>query len=384
MNSGIRLVATGLFAVCIALLTVGCDDSLVQRAARRPTETSQTHLPGGIPATPAVPGIRDNMLPEQPGKGPFSDGQVFIVDASSRSFLTISPQTGEEIARGLVDPKCGIVPIPRSTSVVCREADRLFTVDILDGKSRDLGIDAQGYFDWDPTGRYLMYVAQANGTALVHALSLTSNITTTYPIGSVDEQYRRIGPPKLSPSGKKLLIARTADVPPPPAARVYVVDSANAGLTPLTPVGQWLTWDLEWSPQGDSFVYGVTDLVQEIGPRPNMVYRYDIDRNLATLLVRAPEGDSFESWSLEYSPLGDKFFVALVSGAVCVVDAHSPALDCISAHTDARGRYAAWSPDGTRFALVDVQRQLVVINTQSRVKTIIRTVVPDKFALFWR
>lgn len=383
MKGTLRHFATCLFTGMLVLFVAGCDNPSDQRTVSRPTEVVQAQLPVGGPTTPTAPGNRNDNSPDHSGRQPYPDTRIFIVDALTGSFVSISPQTGEETSKGQVDPRCGVAPIPRATSVVCQGDGRLFLVDILDGKSRDLGIGTHDYYEWDPTGSYLMYLSEVNGTTLVHSLGLTSSITATFPEGAVGAPDRWLDPPKLDPSGKKLLIALTSEAAPN-NARVYVGDSATATPIPLTPAGQMVTWDLEWSPQGDSFVYGVTDVIQEIGPRPNMIYRYDFSRNLSHLLVRAPDGDSFVSWSLEYSPSGDRIFVALASGAVCVVDLNAPRLDCMHAQRDDRGRYAAWSPDGTDYALVDAQRRLVVIDSQNRVKTIVRSEVPDRFTLFWR
>jgi hypothetical protein len=221
--------------------------------------------------------------------------------------------------------------------------------------------DTCRFYGWSPNGRFLLYeYCGEQGNYTIASYDLVEQIEQEIAVFNKsweDREWYAI--PLLSYDGSHLIVNSIYEISYKTSERLQFV-------IPKLRVAD----DFALSPTANQIVYGVTDIEQEIGIRPNLLYLYDFDSGENILLATAPEGklyDAFYSRPI-WSPDGSR--VVVTSGSyLCVVEIASRKQTCNTISPYDLLRNTTWSPGAQSIAFsagrsenANTVRDLVIYN----------------------
>lgn len=317
-------------------------------------------------------------------------GLLLLWDDHARQYSLLDLNTGAAPYTVRWNPECEWNLLPHTTTAVCeRGSGQQYLSDVLRKSEHELPIWDSQLIDWSPNGRLLVYTRGTDGTQDIFSYDLTTNVTQTL---ATDIDWQKLGSwltqPILSADGQSLIA-----VGKPPDHKSYNVfevmkqgpELRRIGLNDLP-----ATWDIAWSPVARQFVYGATDIEQEIGPSPNYLFVVNMQTDEIRELAKSPESLFFWSRSLEWSPTGKQIAVGLWDLAfnsepqACVIDVDTARQACLPALRSLSGRFLTWSPSGEYIVVVNTERNLVISNPDGSEAVKLLENVPEDFLLFWR
>ena len=216
-------------------------------------------------------------------------GFLFVWDNQAKQYEVFDLNTGSLPRVIRWKAVCEWELLPRATVTVCNnQAGKHYLLDLLTGTTQDLPISNARLIGWDPTGRFLLFSKGTSDKLDIFSYDITSNVTRTLAL-DIDrrEQEQWLTQPILSTDGQKLIVVRGISN----HRNTTVFEIAKMG-TQFRQVGlsePSATWDVAWSPTANQFVYGATDIEQEIGPSPNLLFFVDIQRGETRKLAKSPE-----------------------------------------------------------------------------------------------
>lgn len=373
-----------------------------QTANRQPqVGTSPTVLPVATDtpsrSSPAATATTEVITPPIPTATPLpvvsltEKGVLLLWDDRAKQYLVLDLSTGAAPQTVHWNSECGWGELlPYATTAVCTYASgQEYLFDVLENSKQDLPIWDADLIGWSPNGRFLAYTQGPEDMEDVFSYDLTTNVTHTLASG-IDRRERAqwFTQPLLSADGQSVVIVRaTLDNT---SVSVFEMVAEGSELRKVGLDAPPATWDLAWSPVASQFVYGATDIEQEIGPTPNYLYIVDMQTGEIRELAKSPYPLFFGSWSLEWSPTGKQIAVGLSHPASksepqgCMIDVDTDSQICLPASRSVNGRFLAWSPSGKHIAFVDTARNLVVSNPDGTDAVKLLENVPKDFLLFWR
>ena len=281
--------------------------------------------------------------------------------------------------------ECGSELLPGATTVVCEHASgQHYLNDVLKGTKRDLPIWNASWISWSPNGQFLIYSHNIDAGEPILSYQISANTTET-----LTEQLNLdwLELPVLSADGQTLIAARNYEAK---MSSIFEIARGTSQYRQIGPDQPFSTGDIAWSPTSDQFVYGATDIEQEIGPSPNYLYMIDEQTGKIQKLAKSPKPLFFWSRSLEWSPAGKQVAVGLwdlsfkSESQACVIDVSTTKQACIPALQNIGGRFLGWSPSGEHIAFVDLDKNLIVSNPDGTEVVKLLENIPSDFSLFWR
>jgi Tol biopolymer transport system component len=250
---------------------------------------------------------------------------------------------------------------------------------VLTDEVRQLPIWNVEWIDSSPNGRFLVYGQKAGETKeSIFSYDLSTHVTQTLAVNiSQPEREQWYEPPTLSADGQSLVVVRgTLDGK---SVSVFeIVKGTNYQIRQVGLYEPFVTWDIAWSPVARQFVYGATDIEQEIAPMPNYLFLVDMRSGKIRRLAKASD---FYLGPILWSPNGKQIAITQISdkpSEVCILDVDTGKQTCPPIGLP------AWSPTGEHIAFVDAARNLAISKPDGSEKVIILENIGDLSALFWR
>jgi WD40 repeat protein len=317
-------------------------------------------------------------------------GRLIIWSREPERFLIIDLDEGTEpyTVRGNAD--CEWQLLPGSTNVVCGVVtDQYYLLDVLDRSRQKIRVEDVELLGWSPNGQFLLFMEDKDEDRgkSVFSYDTTTHVTRTLATNiTPHEQGNWLERPVLSANGDTLAVIRyTADGKSISAFELYQDGVRQLGLS-----NPPATWDIAWSPLSPRFVYGATDIEQEIGPHPNILFMVDVQTGEIRELAKAPAPSFFWPWSLEWSPNGRQVAAGLwdlsfrTKPQICIVDVDSLQQTCLPARRGLDGSFLAWSPSGEHITYVDIYEDLIVSRSDGTAAVKLLDNIGDDVILFWR
>jgi Tol biopolymer transport system component len=265
----------------------------------------------------------------QPDRVAWAPSQEIVFSAFGGGIYVISPSGGR--ARLLTGGDGDVLSITRDGRLLYGSGSGLLTVPVAGGKPRPLGSGFLGV--WSPDGKRLAFAG--NGGFMVE---------------DADGRHRRLvarnrygestGPPTWSPDGRKLayVACRAAFLSDPCEHQygfdIYVIGLDGSGKHRVTPKPGFPQCPA-WSSKGKLAFFAEDDLVEVV-------------KKGGGLRTFRP-GDC-PVWS----PNGRRLAVATATGAYLInFDGSGRKRVTVTPHSFGGSRSIAWSPDGSRLAIVD-------------------------------
>jgi len=317
-------------------------------------------------------------------------GTIVVWDKSARQYRTLDFKSGALGAPIPGNPECNGDLRPRSTMELCSTSGgENYLHDVLRQTTQHLAISNPIWTDWDPTGRYLLFATERENRWSLYSYDVDVGATTIL-IADISKEDRKnwLNPPKLSPDGSKLIVARDPGFAPHSDVGIYWLQAPGMPLERATPRNQQATQDLAWSPTGGRFAFGATDINQEIGPEANLIFVSEGVSGTTRLLARSAPGEFYAPLSMEFSPNGDMLAIGkTIVGAVrevCIIRLTTVSEICLPALAGAYGQFATWSPAGDRIVFVTPRSTLVALDVARGIQTELAIGIPEAFNLYWR
>jgi hypothetical protein len=317
-------------------------------------------------------------------------GILFVWDNQAKQYEMFDLNTGNLSRVIRWTPGCEWEMLPHATVTVCENrSGQQYLLDVLKGSTQNLPIWNARLIGWEPKGRFLAFTQGTADSLDILSYDITANVTRTLAL-DIDrqEQNRWLTQPVLSADGEKLIVVR--GISNQPNTSVFEIAKIGAQFRQIGLSELPATWDVAWSPVANQFVYGATDIEQEIGPSPNYLFLVSIQNGEIRELAESPQPVFFWSWSLEWSPTGKQIAVGLWDLAfkseslACVIDLDTVRQVCRPALRSINGKFLAWSPTGKHIAFVDTAANLVVSNPNGTEAVTLVKNVPEDFLLVWR
>jgi hypothetical protein len=317
-------------------------------------------------------------------------GTIFVWDDQAKQYEIFDLNTGNLSRVIRWRPGCEWELLPRATVTVCEnKSGQLYLLDILKGTKQDLPISNARLIGWDPTGRFLVFARGAADQLDIFSYEITANVTRTLAL-DIDrqEQDHWLTQPVLSADGQKLIVVR--GILDQPNTSVFEIVETGGQFRQVGLSEPPATWDVAWSPVANQFVYGATDIEQEVGPRPNYLIFVDTQNGKILELAKSPEPAFFWSSSLEWAPSGKQIVVGQWGSAfksepqACVINLDNANPVCHSAQRSINGKFLAWSPTGEHIAFVDTAANLIASDPTGTNAVKLLENVPEDFLLVWR
>ncbi len=386
------------FAFILFVLTACNSTAPMPTATAAPSSTSTPQpsaTPTQIPPEVTVQQSRRTSTPRPtatalPVASLTEKGIIFIWDNQAKEYEILDLNTGSLPRMIRWKPECEWELLPHTTMMVCEhQSGQQYLLDILKGTTQDLPIHNAKLTGWDPTGRFLVFKRGTADKSDFFSYDITADVTRTITLDiNRQEQEKWLTQPMLSADGQKLIVVR--GISDQPNASVFEITRMGAQFRQIGLSEPSATWDLAWSPTANQFVYGATDIEQEIGPRPNYLILVDTRNDKRRKLAKSPKLVFFWSWSLEWSPSGKQIAVGLWDPAfkttpqVCVIEADTAHQTCRPALRSISGKFLAWAPTGKHIAFVDTTANLVISNSDGTEAIKLLENVPQDFLLLWR
>ena len=384
-----------LLAVILLAGLISCQAASLQPAAPTPVATppSMTDTPGVPTATQAVL----TSVTADPTLTPTSTGTPLSVasfrekglllwwDDDTQQYSALDLNTGTTPYNVRWNPECGKNLLPNTTISVCEHpSGQQYLYDILQDTEQDVPIWDPRWISWSPNSRFLIYSKNIQAGEQFFSYEISTNLTQTLTMPLERDWLEN---PALSANGQTLLVTRNY------AALTSRVFEVIHGASQYRQVGldnPFSTLDIAWSPVSSEFVYGATDIEQEVVPAPNYLFFVSLETGEIRELAESTRPLFFWSWSLEWSPAGNRISVGLWDQGfqseprACVIEVDTAKQVCLPALRSLNGRFLAWSPSGDHIAFVDTTRNLVVSNPDGTETIKLLENAPKDFLLFWR
>jgi WD40 repeat protein len=354
------------------------------RTAPTPTSTAiatVTPLPTLTPAPTATPLLVASRMEK---------GLLLIWDDRVKQYEVLDLNTGNPPRTIQWNSECEWDLLPRATTTVCEHrSGRRYLFDILKGTIQDLPVWNAKLTGWDPNGRFLVFTQGAEDDLDIFTYDITTNVTHTLTLHiDQQEQAHWLTRPALSADGQVLIVVGgTSDHPSP---SVFEIAKRGSEFRQIGLTEPPATWDVAWSPTAHQFVYGATDIKQEIGPSPNYLYLVDMPTAKVRRLAKSTDPLFFWSSSLSWSPTGKYIAVGLSDllfeskPQACVIDITTEEEMCLDSLPSSGGLFSVWSPSGEHIAFVDLDRKLTISEPDGTGAVQLLENIPSDFLLFWR
>jgi Tol biopolymer transport system component len=253
-----------------------------------------------------------------------------------------------------------------------------------DGTALDPVLNYVGCPVFSPDGQHLAIRDGSNGVIV--------NVET------FEELQRFSGSGKFSPDGRYFAFSRGADYP----FQLVLFDLFDEQERVLVDsFGDWLSGDLDWSPDSSKIVYNQQD---ESHLEPDSVWAIDINTGEQRLILGSSDSDEFApdelTWhlsNLEWYPNGEFIrFVhttAMHIGPYTIVHADGSGFVAEGLEPEQEGYFSAraaddWSPDGTQIVYTNQdgasEFQLHIANVDgSNIRLLYRSEGYERFGVLW-
>lgn len=272
-------------------------------------------------------------------------GVIWILQDAQSSYFQRLNLVNEEITSVYAGGNCAVKLLPGTEEVICEFPGGYVLHNLVTGKEQQLPIkDTCGFHGWSPNGRFLLYeYCGEQGNYIIATYDLVEQIEQEIAVFTQPWEEREwYAIPLISYDGTHLVIYSIYEI-------AYKTSERRQFVFPELTV----TDDFALSPTANQIVYGVTDIEQEIGIRPNHLYIYDFGSGENNLLATAPEGklyDAFYSTPI-WSPDGSK--VVITSGSyLCIVEIASRKQVCHDMSPYKALNFMTWSP-GSQYVALD-------------------------------
>jgi hypothetical protein len=268
-------------------------------------------------------------------------GAIWILQGAQSSYFRRLNLDDGEITSVHLGGNCAEL-LPGTEQVVCGYPGRYILRNLVTKDEQQLPIENTcRFYGWSPNGRFLIYeYCGEQGNYTIATYDLVEQIEQEIVVFTKPYGERVWFGPLISYDGTHVSIFSTDEI-------ANKISEHRQFVFPELP----MTDDFALSPTANQMVYGVTDIFQEIGPRPNYLYLYDFDSGENSLLATAPEGDTYDSFYSTpiWSPDGSK--VVVTSGSyLCVVEIASRKQTCHDLSPYDLLRYSTWSPGSQSIA----------------------------------
>jgi len=356
----------------------------VTRATLTPTATSSatvTPVPTRTPAPTTTP-LPVASLAEK--------GLLLIWDDRAKQYEVLDLNTGNSPRTIRWNSECEWELLPLATTTICEhQSGQQYLFDMIKETTQDLPIWNAKLIGWDPTGRFLVFTQGTADKLDIFSYDITANVTQTLALDiERQEQERWLTQPVLSADGQELIVVR--GMSDQPSASVFEIARGGSEFRRIGLAEPPATWDIAWSPTSRQFIYGATDIKQEIGPRPNYLFIADVQTGKIRELGKSPDPLFFWSWSLEWSPTGKQIAVGLWGQALkskpqaCIINIDTAKQLCLPSLRSTNGSFVGWSPSGEHIAFVDLDKNLTISKPDGTEAVILLENIPSDFLLFWR
>jgi WD40 repeat protein len=317
-------------------------------------------------------------------------GNLFVWDNQAKRYEIFDLSTGNLSRVIRWKPECEWELLPHATVTVCEnQSGQQYLLDVLKGSTQNLPIWNARLIGWDPNGRFLVFTQGTADSLDIFSYDIPANVTRTLAL-DIDrqEQNQWLTQPVLSADGQKLIVVR--GISDQPNTSVFEIAKIGAQFRQIGLSEPPATWDVAWSPVANQFVYGATDIEQEIGPSPNYLFLVNIQNGEIRELAKSPQPVFFWFWSLEWSPTGKQIAVGLwdlafkTESQACVINLDNTNPVCHSAQRSINGKFLAWSPTGEHIAFVDTAANLIASDPTGTNAVKLLENVPEDFLLVWR
>jgi WD40 repeat protein len=381
-----------IVAVLIGLI-VGCQTVIIPTPVVKisPTIISTSKIPLPTPTAPVI--LTATALPSRtpiPTSTPLSvsslaeKGRIFVWSNKTKNYLVVDLNAGT-ISTIRWNPACEWRLLPNTTVTVCENAaGQFYLYDLIVGTKLETSINDAEIIGWSPNGQFLVYSHNIDAGEPILSYQISTNTTETLT-ARLNLDWLEL--PVLSADGQTLIAARNYAAW---TSRIFEIVRGTSQYRQIGLDKPFSTGDIAWSPVSRRFVYGATDIEQEIGPMPNYLYIVDIQTGKIRELGKSPARLLFWPSSLEWSPTGEEVAVGIWDLAfrsdpqACTINVSTTNQVCLSAQRGYDGRFSAWSPSGEHIAFIDMHNSLVVAKPDGSETVTLLPGIEDDFILMWR